>query len=160
MEKAKIIELLNLERHPLEDGYFRRTYTSNLTSNIEGKNRRLLSSIYYMLTDDNSIGFLHSNQSDIIHYYHKGAATRFIIMSPDGTISEKCLGPDIANSEQLQLTIPGGYWKASVLCSGEYSLISEAVSPGFDYSDNQLATYEFIANHWPENIEILNDYIK
>ncbi|MCW8998431.1 MAG: cupin domain-containing protein, partial [Kangiellaceae bacterium] len=70
------------------------------------------------------------------------------------------LGPDIANGDELQLIVPGGYWKASQLTSGEFSLISEAVSPGFDYSDNELATIEIISREFPALLEQTKCYIK
>ena len=142
MTKDELIAALNLEPHPLEGGYFARTYESEISFGMGAEERRLLTSIYYLLTSDNSIGYMHRNRSDIIHYYHMGEPANYILISPDGEVLEKILGPDINNGEQLQLVVPGGYWKASELRSGDYSLISEAVSPGFMYSDNQLATME------------------
>ena len=160
MEKDEIIKLLGLEAHPTEGGYFRRTYESNLDCDTENGSRKLLTSIYYMLTKENLGGFLHRNKSDIIHYHQLGAAIKYTLVSPDGVISEKILGPDIKNGESLQLVVPGGYWKASRLCSGEYGLISEAVSPGFDYADNEIATEELMQGKFPEIQSALQPYLK
>jgi predicted cupin superfamily sugar epimerase len=75
-------------------------------------------------------------------------------------LSEKILGPDIGNGETLQLLVPGGWWKASRICAGEYGLISEAVSPGFDYADNEIATEELVLQLFPDIKPQLDEFIK
>jgi len=49
----------------------------------------------------------------------------------------------------LQLWVPGGVWKASVLESGAYGLISEAVAPGFDAADREIANAAAIRQAFP-----------
>ena len=106
------------------------------------------------------MGYLHRNNSDIIHFYHLGSPIKYLIISPDGKIEEQILGPDIANGELPQLVVKGGDWKASQLCSGEYSLISEAVAPGFEYEDNEIATLEVINQLFPGLVSCLEKYMK
>ena len=160
MIKDQIIACLRLEPRPLEGGYFRRTYESDLYITRAGSSRRLLTSIYYMLTSDSPTGYLHRNNSDIIHFYHSGSPIQYFLISPDGKAEERILGPDIANGALPQLVVKGGVWKASRLCSGEYGLISEAVAPGFEYEDNEIATLE-MANHlFPELTSYLDEYIR
>lgn len=108
MTPDEIINLLGLEPHPGEGGYFRRTYESDLHCDTDNGGRRLLTSIYYLLTKESPVGFLHRNKSDIIHYHQLGASIKYTIVSPDGVLSEKVLGPDIKNGEMLQLLVPGG----------------------------------------------------
>lgn len=187
MKKEDAIQLLQLEAHPLEGGFFRRTYESEIS--FEGKEgqRKLLTSIFYMLTTDGPISHLHRNKSDIIHYFHLGLPTKYILVSPEGEISEETMGSDIAAGQRLQLVVPGGYWKASELCisrhpasknpdskspgsrthapaiksdENDFSLISEAVSPGFEFEDNELAIPEQLANLSPNSRSRLNRYIK
>jgi uncharacterized protein len=160
MTAAELIRLLELEPHPLEGGYFRRTYESSLRCDCGYGSRPLLTSIYYLLTQESPVGFLHRNESDILHYHQLGAAVKYILISPDGSLSEHILGPDIAHGETLQLLVPGGCWKASRLCGGEYALISEAVAPGFDYADNELATEEMAWRNWPVLQDMLAPYLK
>ncbi len=155
---AEIIRLLQLEPHPLEGGYFRRTFASALR--CDGGGRPLLTSIYYLLTQDNPVGFLHRNRSDILHCHHFGAAVQYLLISPEGSLSEHILGPDIRNGEQPQLLAPGGWWKASRLCSGDHALISEAVAPGFDYADNEIATEELTRRLGPALRALLASYLK
>lgn len=160
MTKDEIISHLGLERHPTEGGYFRRTYESTLNVLSENGTRKLLTSIYYMLTDDSSSGFLHRNKSDIIHYHHMGVSISYTIVSPEGELSEVVLGPNLSAGEQLQLLVPGGYWKSSQLNEGEYSVISEAVVPGFEYADNEIATVEMIDRLFPDLLCSLEKFIK
>jgi len=160
MTAAELINLLGLEPHPLEGGYFRRTYESRLRCDCGYGSRPLLTSIYYLLTQESPVGFLHRNRSDILHYHQLGAAVTYLVIAPDGSLSEHILGPDIAHGETLQLLVPGGYWKASRLCGGEYALISEAVAPGFDYADNELATEEMARRNWPALHDMLAPYLK
>lgn len=141
MDKQHIIAALQLQPH-IEGGYFRRTYSADLTcSTPNATHRPLMSCIYYLLTDDSPIGYFHRNCSDIAHYWHAGSALDYLLISPQGEFSTVTLGPDIAAGEQLQLIVPGGHWKATQLKNkAEYGLLSEAVTPGFDYSDMALAT--------------------
>lgn len=160
MTKEEIIEKLKLELHPSEGGYFKRTYESELNIGERNSERKLLTSIYYMLTNDNPVGYLHRNKSDIIHFYHLGSPIKYIIVTPEGRVEEKVLGPNIANGELLQLVVKGGDWKASQLCSGKFGLISEAVSPGFDYADNEVANLEVFTSLHPSLVSQLDEYIK
>ena len=121
---------LGLEAHE-EGGYFRRTYTSQ-TAVHEGVSKVMMSSIFYMLTRDSPIGFLHKNRSDIMHYFHAGSSLDYYLIDSDGELSQVRLGADLDKGEVLQLLVKGGSWKASRLPEGgEYGLISEAVVPGF-----------------------------
>ena len=139
----------------MEGGYFRRSYTASHSTTLvsgaaSGAERPLLSSIYYLLTDDSPIGVFHCNRSDIVHYWQRGSSLRYFLIDPQGSLSQVVLGPDLAAGEQLQLTVPGGYWKATRLEQGEFGLLSEAVAPGFDYDDMQLATATQLAAAFPE----------
>ena len=161
MNKQQLINKLSLEPH-IEGGYFSRTYGSDLTASVpyDTKPRRLLSSIYYMLTYDNPIGFLHKNKSDIIHYFQGGSPLTYIIITLDGTLDKKILGADLDNGQQLQLIIRGGLWKATELVAGEFGLVSESVSPGFEYEDMELAEKNVIKNLFPHLWDQIYMYVK
>uniref|UniRef100_UPI004056EA33 cupin domain-containing protein n=1 Tax=Candidatus Electronema sp. TaxID=2698783 RepID=UPI004056EA33 len=89
MTAAELIRLLQLEPHPLEGGYFRRTYESSLRCDCGYGGRPLLTSIYYLLTQESPIGLLHRNRSDILHYHQRGAAVKYLLISPEGSLSER-----------------------------------------------------------------------
>lgn len=149
MNTEQVIAYLQLEPHP-EGGFFRRSYTAEAVSqNTEGEARAALSSIYYLLSADQPLGRMHCNRSDIVHYYHGEGRLRYTLIRDDGQIEQHILGRDLAAGEQLQLTVPGGWWKASELLDGDYGLISEAVCPGFDYSDHRFGD-EALAERFPQ----------
>lgn len=161
MNKRQLIEQLCLEPH-IEGGYFSRTYCSEQTTvrSTDSKQRYLLSSIFYLLTDDSPIGYLHKNTSDIIHYFHGGSPLSYVIINPDGKLETKVLGADLDKGQQLQLIVRGGCWKASELTTGEFGLISEAVSPGFDYEDMELAEQQTIENRFPQLWDKIAKYVR
>lgn len=160
MNKQQLIEKLSLEPH-IEGGYFARTYRSELKTGIlsDAKPRCLLSSIFYMLTDDSPIGHLHKNKSDIIHYFHGGSPLTYFIIHPDGNLERAVLGSDLDKGQQLQLIVRGGCWKATELETGEFGLISEAVAPGFEYEDMELAEQRTIKNQFPHLWGRISKYV-
>jgi predicted cupin superfamily sugar epimerase len=148
-----LVAALDLEPH-LEGGYYRRTYQSDDQSMVitTGGLRYRMTSIYYLLTKDSPVGHFHLNQSDIVHYYHLGDAIEYSLIFPDGTLKTVLMGSDVIAGECLQLNVPGGVWKASRLVEGSagFGLISEAVSPGFDYADMELGDREKLSERFPE----------
>lgn len=170
MNAQQLIQALELEAH-IEGGFYRRTYQAD--TQFEPANlgsRPLMTSIYYLLCKQSPIGYLHRNRSDILHYYHGGSAIDYWLLSPAGELQHFTLGFDLAAGQQLQLTVPGGYWKASQLrCEAnnlmqkivpDYGLISEAVSPGFDYRDMELAQASVIKEHYSEHWVQIRSVVK
>ena len=155
MNKNILIKKLNLKEH-IEGGYFARTYQSQLQTN----ERALLTSIYYMLTDDRPIGHFHMNQSDILHYFHLGSPMTYLTINPAGKLDSFILGPDITKGHVLQKAVPGGHWKASFLEQGTFGLLSEAVSPGFDYREMTIAKPDDLRLKFPEIWDRISHYVK
>lgn len=150
MNKQLLIQQLALEPH-LEGGYFRRTYEASHAGVIDQTRERLfMSSIFYLLTDDSPVGYFHRNRSDIVHYWQAGSSLTYYLINDRGELSSTVLGPDLNAGQQLQLVVPGQTWKATVLDEGEFGLLSEAVTPGFDYDDMELATVSRLINAFPD----------
>lgn len=160
-DKETVIRELQLEGH-VEGGYFRRTFQADHRARIDqGEGERFtLTSIFYLLTDDAPIGHWHLNKSDIIHYYHLGSPVHYYLIHPDGRLETAILGSDLAAGQQLQLVVKGGVWKASHLPAGSYGLISEAVSPGFEYSDMTLGDRAALQAEFPEHAELIRTYTR
>lgn len=150
MDKHTLISELALSPHP-EGGYFQRTYEATQVQ----RGRRLMSCIYYLLTDDQPIGHLHRNRSDIVHFWQSGKPLQYTLLSPEGKLLQFTLGPDLSAGQQLQLTVPGGFWKASQLLCGDYGLISEVVCPGFDYDDHDMAKPADLRRQYPQHWPVL-----
>lgn len=155
MNKHDLINQLELSEH-IEGGYFIRTYQSSLQT----QDRALMSSIYYLLTDDQPIGHFHLNKSDVMHYFHLGSPIKYLTISPDGLLETFTLGPDITNGQRLQLLVKGGYWKASILEKGEFGLLSEAVSPGFNYNDMTIASPNILKTQFSHLWDEVSAYVK
>lgn len=150
MNKQQLIQTLQLEPH-VEGGYFRRTYGAKRSLTVDqGEERPIMSSIYYLLTDDSPVGYFHRNLSDIVHYWHCGDPLTYYLIDAGGQYREVELGPDLDRGQRLQLTVPGGVWKATELRRGSFGLLSEAVAPGFDYADMELATEQGLRLSFPE----------
>ena len=90
-----------------------------------------------------------------MHFFHSGAPITYTLVSPVGELSLKTLGPDPTQGHQFQLLVPGGWWKASELTPGDYGLISEAVSPGFDPQDMRFVAKAEIQANFPMLAETL-----
>lgn len=159
MDLQILIDTLQLEAHR-EGGYFRRTYQADAQPRVNTPTgqRFSMTSIYYLLTEKSPIGHFHRNRSDIVHYYHLGDCLEYFLIDPQGQLTQVTLGTKLSEGEQLQLTVPGGWWKASRLCPGGsngFGLISEAVSPGFDYSDSELGNTASLIKAYPAHAELL-----
>ncbi|MNI15925.1 hypothetical protein D3C73_692410 [compost metagenome] len=154
MQPTHIIATLDLEPH-VEGGYYRRTFQADQQPLVEttGGSRYTMTSIYYLLTAASPIGRFHLNRSDIMHYYQLGDAIEYSLIYPDGTLKTVVMGSDISAGQCLQLHVPGGIWKASRLLEGEaeFGLISEAVTPGFDFADMQMGVRKKLAEAFPQH---------
>lgn len=155
MNKNGYIESLNMQKH-VEGGYYAETYRAveRIPTARAGSERNVLTSIFYMLTDDSPVGRMHRNQSDIVHYFHDGAPLTYHVIDPDGRLTTHRLGRDIASGEVMQLTVKGGCWKGTLLEQGEFGLLGEAVAPGFDFRDMDLGT-EALVEQFPQHADII-----
>ena len=154
----ELVELLNLGGH-VEGGFFRRTYAADYRLLTPGGDERLsMTSIFYLLAAESPVGHFHLNRSDIVHYFHMGDPITYYLLHPDGGLEIVVMGNDLRAGHVLQLTVPGGVWKASQIPSdGEhgFGLISEAVSPGFEYADMTLGYRSRMLAQFPEHRSLL-----
>ena len=144
----------------MEGGYFRRTFEAGHRPKIDtGLGPRFtMTSIFYLLTADARIGHWHRNESDILHFFHLGEPITYYLIHADGTLETVVLGPDPAQGHRLQMAVKGGTWKASHLEQGEYGLISEAVAPGFEYSDMKLGKVDELLQSFPQHRSRIEEF--
>ncbi|MGB3615100.1 MAG: cupin domain-containing protein [Elainellaceae cyanobacterium] len=156
MNKQSWIKKLSLVEH-VEGGYFSETYRAaeTMTTPRDGGDRAVMTSIYYLLTDDRPVDHLHQNKSDIMHYFHTGSPITYLLVDPEGQLQKIKLGLNLDQGEVPQLLVPSGYWKAAVLEAGEYGLLGEAVAPGFDYRDMAIATEKGLQAQFPAQFSSL-----
>lgn len=150
-DKNYWIKQLDLIEHP-EGGYYRETYRSTEKIEVEVSDgvfqeRDLMTSIFFLLTKDKFSAF-HRIQSDELWHFHDGDPIIIHSIDMNGKLQSRILGKNIANGEQLQLVVEAGEWFASeVKPGGEFSLVGCTVSPGFDFSDFELASSELKSSY-------------
>eukprot|EP00587_Corethron_hystrix_P013309 CAMPEP_0113296978 /NCGR_PEP_ID=MMETSP0010_2-20120614/34_1 /TAXON_ID=216773 ORGANISM="Corethron hystrix, Strain 308" /NCGR_SAMPLE_ID=MMETSP0010_2 /ASSEMBLY_ACC=CAM_ASM_000155 /LENGTH=192 /DNA_ID=CAMNT_0000149795 /DNA_START=208 /DNA_END=786 /DNA_ORIENTATION=- /assembly_acc=CAM_ASM_000155 len=111
--------------------------------------RNALTSIIWIPTLKSPKLILASNRSDHVHYYQGGHPFRYNLFDPStGEFSTVVLGPELQKGQKIQVPVKGGVWKCGRMenlgVEVDYSLIGEAVAPGFDFHDFTFVTPEMI----------------
>jgi len=153
MTANEIKILLQLEPHLIEGGFFRRTYTSSSTVDLDRGRRNMGSAIYYLL-EPGTFSELHVLASDETFHFYLGDPVEMLQLYPDGGTAVFVLGSDLAAGQHMQLVVPAGIWQGSrLLDGGEVALLGCTVTPGFDYADYRSTGYAELASRWPNQAE-------
>ena len=153
MTTAELKQLLGLEPHPVEGGYFRRTYTSAGTVDLPRGTRAQGTAIYYLL-EQGTFSEMHVLYSDEIFHFYLGDPVEMLQLLPDGRSVVFTLGPDLAAGQHVQLVVPAGVWQGTRLIGdGKMALIGCTVTPGFDFADYHNATADELIARWPHEAE-------
>jgi predicted cupin superfamily sugar epimerase len=153
MTADEIKTLLNLDPHPVEGGFYRRTYTSVGTVELPRGVRAQGTAIYYLL-EPGSFSELHVLDSDELFHFYLGDPAEMVHLYPDGSSAVFTLGQDLAAGEHVQLLVPAGVWQGMRLIGdGKVALVGCTVTPGFNYADYKNAKYAELAAKWPEQAE-------
>jgi len=156
MNKTEVIAALGLEPH-FEGGFFRAMFRATERAPFETEHgpRLTMTSIYYMLTEDSPIDVFHTKHSDGIQYHHFGAPITYHLIHPDGRYERVVLGPDLAAGQVPALAVKGGVWKSAELPSGEFGLVSEVVSPGWDMADMRVIDRAGLTALFPQHAALI-----
>lgn len=146
------IQGLGLESHP-EGDYFKQIEKSPTTIVIEGKERSLYTSIYFLLEENNPSRF-HRLSSDEMWYFHEGKSLIIHMLKQDGTYQQIEMGLDSSKGQVLQYCVPKGTIFGSSVDS-DYALVSCMVSPGFEFEDFELFSKEQLIALFPEHEDII-----
>lgn len=153
MTADEIKALLRLEAHPVEGGYFRRTYTSTGTVESARGVRAQGSAIYYLL-EPGAFSELHVLESDEVFHFYLGDPVEMLHLYPDGSSATFTLGNDVAAGQHVQLLVPAGVWQgARLLDQGQFALLGCTVTPGFNYADYRNAKATELIAKWPKEEE-------
>lgn len=149
MTAEEIKKLLKLEPHPIEGGWFRRTYTASGSIELPRGVRAQSTAIYYLL-EPGTFSEMHVLQSDEIFHFYLGDPVEMLQLFPDGGSAVVTLGPYLMAGEQLQLVVPAGVWQGTRLIgNGKVALLGCTVTPGFDYADYRNAPAAELIAKWP-----------
>lgn len=147
------VKELGLKPHP-EGGYYVEKLGSSYTTKVNGAERPLYTSIYFLLTAKNPSHF-HQLKSDEVWYYHAGEALTVHELH-EGTYTTTKIGPNTNEGEVLQYVVKAGsIFGSSVNTPNSYSLVSCMVSPGFDYRDFKLFTQQTLLAEYPTHESII-----
>jgi hypothetical protein len=146
-----IIKELNLLKLP-EGGYYTETYCSTIKT--EDKNSVLMTSIYFLLTSEN-VSHFHRIKNDELWFHHEGSPVSIHILEKGGH-KESILGRTYGSECRPQQLVKGNtIFGSSVLEPDSYALVSCVVSPGFDFKDFELFSYEELIKEYPNEGEII-----
>lgn len=134
MNAEDIITRLKLEPHP-EGGHYRQTWIA------ENEGRPTGTCIYFLLAEG-EISHWHKVDATEIWLYHAGAPL-ILSISPSeaGPAKEHRLSPDLDAGEP-QVIVPENHWQ-SARSTGDWTLVSCTVSPGFQFTGFTLAADGF-----------------
>ncbi|PCJ06093.1 MAG: cupin [Rhodobacteraceae bacterium] len=134
MTAQDIISRLDLQPHP-EGGWYRQTWQA------ENAGRATGTCIYFLLAAGKSSHW-HRVDATEIWLFHSGAPLVLSLAESDeGPALDHLLTPDLSHGEP-QLIVPEGHWQAAQT-TGEYTLVSCTVSPGFQFDGFELAQSGF-----------------
>mmetsp|Transcript_2509 Transcript_2509/g.5834 ORF Transcript_2509/g.5834 Transcript_2509/m.5834 type:complete len:234 (+) Transcript_2509:264-965(+) len=132
--------------------------------------RNALTSIFWCPTIKSPKLHMTRNCSDHVHYYQGGKPFRYYLLDPSsGEFTTYVLGPELHKGQKLQVPVKGGSWKCGKIDDSDeessvdydYSLIGEAVAPGFDFHDFTWVTKTMLDNvvKDEETKGLLSEYI-
>lgn len=134
MTAEEIIAKLGLEQHP-EGGWYRETWRA------ENAGRPAGTCIYFLLGAEETSHW-HRVDAAEIWLYHAGAPLVLSLSETDaGPAQDKLLTPDLG-AGRPQIVIPEGWWQAA-RSTGDWTLVSCTVSPGFQFEGFELAVPGF-----------------
>lgn len=147
----ELIETLQLSPHP-ERGFYAETYRAagRVKAHTPAGERAASTAIYFLITADEPITFLHRLASDEIFHLYEGGPLEVLRLFPDGNSDVARLGLDLARGERPQLLLPRGTWFGTELAPGaSHCLIGCTVAPGFEFADFELANAAELIESYP-----------
>ena len=159
---ADVKQILGLQPHPREGGWYVRTYES--AEHIDADQfmdlrypspRRVSTAIYYLLEPD-TFSEMHVLQSDEMFHHYMGGAVEMLQLHPGGSSQRVILGSDLAAGERPQVIVPRSVWQGSrLLHASGWALLGCTVSPGFDFEDYRSANREELITRWPAEANLI-----
>lgn len=128
----ELIRSLGLAGLPGESGYIGLIGRSALQVSLEGRTFAAQSQVYYLLTREVPVNFLHRVASDDTHVLVEGGPVDYFVFHEEGRAEKWTLGRDVLAGERLALAVPAGAAKALRLRAGAgYALMVNVLSPAW-----------------------------
>jgi len=136
-----LIDSLGLVPHP-ERGFYAETYRAGtrVGAPSHGGDRAASTAIYFLITADEPVTYLHRLKSDEVFHFYEGGPLELLRLYADGRWDVARLGLDLSAGERPQLVVPAGTWFGTELVGGaSHCLVGCTVAPGFEFADFELA---------------------
>ena len=145
MKASEYIANLGLMPHP-EGGYYRQVYGN------DDSGMKKISTIYYMLCENEFSAFHRLHNMVEIWYYHAGEPLDIYVISPDGNLTVHHLSAD----NELQAVIEPESWFAAELPDKQgFSLVGCAVAPAFTFENFELAKKSELLQEFPQHRQLI-----
>lgn len=128
--------------HP-EGGFYSETYRCGESLRIADQGDRSLGTSIYFLLPRGDVSHFHRLRSDEIWHFHQGDPVTVVMIKPNGSVQKVVVGPVAKGGARPQLLIPKGTWFGAIHENEHhhgYTLVGCTVTPGFDFSDFEMAT--------------------
>jgi uncharacterized protein len=128
-----------MESH-IEGGWFRELYRSpDRVRHADGRDRNASTAIHFLLTAG-SVSRWHRVLSDELWHFCEGRPLELHEISPD--LSRHAVHRlESGGKGEWFHVVPAGAWQAA-RSTGDYSLVTNVVAPGFEYADFRLLSDE------------------
>jgi hypothetical protein len=111
--------------------------------------RNVSTSIYFLL-DGTQVSKFHRLKSDELWHFYDGTAVKIYCVDAKGRLTEIFLGKKTEKGELFQAVIKKNTWfAAEVVNKKSFALVGCTVSPGFNFSDFELAERKILSKQFP-----------
>jgi hypothetical protein len=145
MTSQNYIEKLSLLPHP-EGGYYRQLFGNDESG------KKAISTIYYMLCDEDFSAFHRLHDVVEIWYYHDGEPLNIYVIDTDGKLSVHNLSPE---SEMQVVIMPEQWFAAELPGKKGFSLVGCAVGPAFSFENFELAKKSDLLKQYPQHKDLI-----
>ena len=140
MTSARVQELvqsLGLKPHP-EGGFYRETWRSPLrVMPADGRGERAALTAIHFLLPAGAVSRWHRVRSDEVWTHVEGAPLELITIPASQWLLERVILGPLAAGHAPAHCVPADCWQAA-RSQGDYTLVSCAVGPGFEFTDFEL----------------------
>ena len=161
MTAQKIIQMLNLKRHPQEGGYYRRTFSDTFQiKTSDGFHRNASTCIYYLITPEEFSSLHLLTSSEIFHFY-MGDPVEMIQLDEKGKLTTFELGSNIEKNQLLQVVVPPKTWQgARLIGEGQWALFGCTTVPGFEFKDFVSGDRDSLSNHFHQHKKTIERFTR
>lgn len=161
MQAQEVIQLLGLEPHPEEGGFYRETYRSAASfqpGHPFAGSRSVGTGIYFLLTPE-TFSEMHRLPGDEAFHFYLGDPVEMLLLRPDGRSETLLLTNDLTVGRP-QVVVPGGVWQGARLVEGgAFALLGTTMGPGFEFEDYESGT-EGLLDSYPERASLIRSLLR